>query len=753
MKLENFRYATSLDLNMGYYHIKLDTESKRLCTIVLPWGKYEYQALPMGLSNSPDIFQEKMSELMDGLEFVRAYIDDLLIITDGSYEDHLEKVEQVLSRLREAGLKVNAEKSFFARTELEYLGYWVTNQGISPQTKKVAAILNIAAPTNLKELRHFLGIINFYRDMWIRRSETLAPLSKLVSTKVKWQWEEEQQNAFTTIKRIIAREVLLSHCDFNEPFEIHTDASKYQLGAVISQKGKPIAFYTRKLNSSQKNYTTTERELLAIVETLKEFRNILLGHRVIVYTDHQNLTYKVFNTERVMRWRMIAEEYGAELRYIKGTHNVVADTLSRLHLEPKLPSEPDWTRTDCPDVRQLAEAFALQEFTLPEDAYPLRLKTIMREQQKDQVLLTNARKPDTRYQITSFRGGGINRKLICLNGKIVIPATLQKRVVNWYHETLCHPGETRTENTISQYLTWVNLRKTVHEVCSTCHTCQISKRTKKKYGHLPEKEAEAIPWETLCVDMIGPYKIQRKGKPELTLWCITMIDPATGWFEIVEVPTKRADIVANKIEQTWLTRYPWPQTIIYDRGTEFMAEFSKMVEDDYGIVKKPITKRNPQANAIVERVHQTIGNMIRPFSAHSNPNIDEEDPWTGILSAVAFAVRSTVHTTTQATPMQLTFGRDAILPLKFTANWAYIRERKQKEICRNNIRENATRKEHNYRVDDQVLIKTDQPTKFGADPYKGPYVITQVNSNGTVRVREGTVTDTYNIRMITPYKS
>ena len=136
LKLEGFQYGTLLDLNMGYYHIELSPFSKRLCPIVLPWGKYEYQCLPMGLSNSPDIFQEKMSILMDGLEYVRAYIDNLLCISKGTWEDHLEKLEEVLKRLQEAGLKVNAKKSFFGRGELEYLGYWITRKGIMPVTQE-----------------------------------------------------------------------------------------------------------------------------------------------------------------------------------------------------------------------------------------------------------------------------------------------------------------------------------------------------------------------------------------------------------------------------------------------------------------------------------------------------------------------------------------------------------------------------------------------------------------------------------------
>ena len=164
------------------------------------------------------------------------------------------------------------------------------------------AIKNLVSPKTKRELRRFIGIVNYYRDMWIRRSDILAPLSKLTSKTVKWQWTEVEQKAFETIKRIIARETLLVYPDFNKPFIIHTDASHLQLGAVISQDNKPIAFYSQKLNPAQMRYTTTERELLSIVETLKEFRNILLGQRIKVYTDHKNLTYTNFNTERVMRW-------------------------------------------------------------------------------------------------------------------------------------------------------------------------------------------------------------------------------------------------------------------------------------------------------------------------------------------------------------------------------------------------------------------------------------------------------------------
>ena len=333
-KLEGFNYATSLDLTMGYYHIRLTPQASSYCTVVFPWGKYEYLRLPMGLCNSPDIFQEKMGDLFYELEYVRAYLDDLLVISNSpDLKIHLHQLEETFNILSDAGLKVNVAKSHFCREELEYLGYWVTRDGIKPLAKKVEAILNIDEPKTRKQVRRFIGMINYYRDMWIRRSETLAPLTALTSKNTPWRWTDVEQCAFDQIKKILAQEALLSHPNFSKPFHIHTDASKVQLGAVISEDDRPIAFYSKKLTDTQTRYSTTERELLSIVEVLKEFRNILLGQELIIHMDHKNLTYSNFTTEKVMRWRLFIEEYSPNLQYIQGESNVVADALSHLGIK------------------------------------------------------------------------------------------------------------------------------------------------------------------------------------------------------------------------------------------------------------------------------------------------------------------------------------------------------------------------------------------------------------------------------------
>ena len=652
--------------------------------------------------------------------------------------------------MRQAGLKVNVKKSFFARSELEYLGYWITRDGVSPTTTKVNAITNIAPPRTKKELRGFIGMVNYYRDMWIRRSHILAPLAALTSKTTAWKWGDEEQKAFTTVKCIISKQVLLAYPDFDKEFVIHTDASHTQLGAVISQDDKPIAFYSRKLKPEQTRYTTTERELLSIVETLKEFRNILLGHRIVVYTDHKNLTFKNFNTERVMRWRLILEEFGPELRYIKGEHNIVADALSRLGMvkEPiteALPSEA------------AAELFAgeEEEFEFPTE-FPLSYAEIQSKQDADDYIKKRLAEADSPYQKQEFPFGDKTFSLVTKKDKIVLPKNLQLRAVNYYHTTLCHPGETRMELTMGQHYSWLGMRQTIQKVCKNCVQCQLNKPTFRAMGHLPPKAVEETPWERLCIDLIGPYQIDgsRGRSTERMLHCLTMIDPATGWFEISEIPAKRADEIIKVLKQKWLVRYPKPCEIIMDRGREFMAEVKEVLKNEYGIKRKTITPRNPQANAMVERAHQTLGYMLNTLQIGQDDNF--QDRWDGILAAVGFAMRATVHSTTRATPMQLVFGRDAIHNVRFQADWKYIKERRQRQIIQNNDRENAGRIPHTYQVGDQVKLEQHQQRKFGTARYSGPHTIDRVNDNGTVRLRHstangGAVYRTWNIRKIHPY--
>ena len=348
--------------------------------------------------------------------------------------------------------------------------------------------------------------------------------------------------------------------------------------------------------------------------------------------------------------------------------------------------------------------------------------------------------------------------LVVREDKIVLPKALQKRATEWYHAVLTmHPGETRTELTMGQHFTWSKMCSTVQQVCQCCKACQLNKPKLRKLGHLPPKIPEEIPSERLCIDLVGPYTIgDKKKKNEATLHCLTMIDPVTGWFEIKEIPAKSADEVANVLEMAWFSRYPWPAEVIMDRGREFRAEVEKLLKDEYGIRRKLISTRNPQANSMVERAHQTIHNLLATQGIKSREDLPN-GTWDGILSAVRFTMRATIHTTTRATPAQLVFGRDAIHNTRFEANWQFIKERRRNVIQQNNDRENAKRTPHTYKVGNTVMIEQYQHRKYGQPKYNGPYVVDTVNDNGTVRLRHatangGTVYQTWNARNIHPFK-
>ena len=550
-KMVGFQYATAIDISMGYWHIELDPTSQNMCTIVLPWGKYKYTKLPMGVSAAPDIFQEKMYGLMEGLEFVRCYLDDLLILSNGTYDDHLSKIDTVLQRLQQAGLKIRAKKCAFAMPELEYLGYHISRKGIKPIYKKVQAMLNIQTPKTVKQLQSFIGLVNYYRDMWKRRSHVLAPLSKLtkLNRKKRLPWGDDQQRSFEEIKQIIANEVILAYPDFNKSFEIHVDASDVQLGAVISQDKKPIAFFSRKLTSAQQKYTIGEREMLSAVETLLEFRNILLGSKITIYTDHMNNVNPTTKhaSKRITHWRWLMEEFGPTFVYVRGDANNIADTFSRLETKNKVSEAlccleaADVTFSSLTDMEQ-AELFdSLAEEETPQYVYPLGANVIAREQKKDRQLL----------ELLTSKSAYFTKKvegveLIHMNDKIYIPAQLRPQVLTWYHEMLIHPGQKRLELTLRQHLTWPGLTADVKRTCDTCHLCKIYKSIPNNYGHLPPKNIdEDIPWRTICVDLIGPYQITDGTGVDYKLWAMTMIDPATGWFEIVETHTKQQNILVS----------------------------------------------------------------------------------------------------------------------------------------------------------------------------------------------------------------
>lgn len=283
---------------------------------------------------------------------------------------------------------------------------------------------------------------------------------------------------------------------------------------------------------------------------------------------------------------------------------------------------------------------------------------------------------------------------------------------------------------------------------------------------------ELVPWKTVLIDLIGPYSVTAKQiqpggtikEVELKLTCMTMVDPATGWFEIAEVPyysiedvkkdenqyiDKSSARISRIFEQTWLSRYPRPEEVVCDNGSEFKLHFKALLKD-FDIKPRPTTAENPQGNSPVERIHQVVQNMIRTKELDSY-EFDHLDPWGEILSSVGWAIRASYHSTLQATPAQLVFERDMLFNLKKVINWKSITENKRRQIARDNERENAARIDYEYQIGDRVLRKKKGILRKFSKKKSDPYQIIAIHSNGTVTIQKGATQDRLSIRLIEPY--
>ena len=299
---------------------------------------------------------------------------------------------------------------------------------------------------------------------------------------------------------------------------------------------------------------------------------------------------------------MLLEEFGPKVEHIQGEKNVVADALTRLDMQPKQHDVLEDTRTPV----QLSYVTDTDINEVLEELFPMSPKEIYSHQQRDQDLLKKL-EVNEKYSLKKIEG----QELITYKGKIYIPETLRERVMDWYHTYLVHPGTTRMVSTMQSILYWHGIWKDVEDHVSSCDICQRCKKQKNKYGKLPAKQAETTPWKRVNVDLIGPYTIKGKNKT-YELRCMTMVDPVTNWFEISRIKSPSSEECQRIFDSTWLARYPRPKEIGFDNGGEFKKLFRELTEN-MGIKRKPTTDYNPQANAIVERIHQVLGNQLRSF--------------------------------------------------------------------------------------------------------------------------------------------
>ena len=830
-----YNFFTKLDLSMQYYIFELDEPSQEIATIVTPFGKFAYQRMAMGLCTSPDEAQSMMTHILRDLD-VDVYIDDVGIFTDGSYDEHLIVVDKVLDRLQSNGCKMNPLKCDWAVQETDFLGYWLTPNGVKPWKKKVDAILKMKKPETTTQLRSFLGAVTYYRHLWPRRSHILAPLTALSGKPTLQDWNPDCDKAFAEMKALIASDAIMAFPDPNKHFHIFTDASDYQMGAAILQKDdngkmRPVAYYSKKLSDAQKNYTTTEKEMLAIVYCFREYRSTLLGTRITVYTDHKNLTFHTLSSSRVLRWRLYLEDFSPEFKYHPGVDNTLADCFSRLpymdkplegkspadvkaaakgktvhfdtmelpdkdadeflHSEHnKPPSEAEIHRTmPCSfkccrhktsmldDAELLEVLFCLPVTDLdtnlcsivpaPLEVFlsvpdldlmgnPLKVQNIADHQRRDPKFRNLIRSQPTKYFVKRVRDWHLVHVLTDPTrpdySRVLLPESMVNHVVTWYHLALGHAGTTRMYETISQTFYFTGLKQRCEAF--KCDLCQKQKTSGPGYGLLPPRQASLLPFEEVHIDLVGPWTFTfPTGNKEVTMNALTVIDPVTNLVEIISIESKTAAHVAQKFENVWISRYPKPMRVVFDQGGEFVgAEFQLMLVK-HAIKDVPLTSKNPQSNAICERMHRTIGDVLRTTMRVTPPtnNLQCRQLLEDAIATCIYATRVSVSRSLGTSPGNLVFRRDMLFDVPYLADLVTIRDRRQQLVDLNLEKSNKKRRFFEYKVGSQVLIKTFKPNKMEKKAH-GPYRVSQVYTNGTLDVeRRPGVIERLNIRRLLPY--
>jgi hypothetical protein len=527
------KYFTLLDIENAYWNIPIREEDKDKTGLVTPLGSFRYERMAFGLSGAPATFQRVMDAMLIGLRDVEVlvYLDDILVFSN-TIEDHVRRLRLVFERIREANFKLSATKCTFCVPEVVYLGHVVNKHGVAPDPSKVRAIKDFPRPRTVKDVRAFLGLSGYYRDFIRKYADMSRPLTQLTKKDEKFGWTNLQQQAFDKLKDALTFESVLAHPRFDQPFILSTDASDYAVSAILSQlhngKERPIGFASRMLNAAERNYSTTHKELLAVVFGTHIYRCYLYGRKFKVITDHAALkwliTVKNHQCARLTRWILKLSEYEFEIEHKAGKKHVNADCLSRHiatvvpHLDRKPPDGDALTRE---------VVFAAQQ----EDVRCRKLRNAILAGTEVEYLITE--------DGILYKGRDVE------HAKLIVPETLTQTIIELQHDKVYagHQGAKGTRDLIKLDYYWPSMDRDIEEYVRRCDSCakfKAGRQAKAPLGELPET---SFPFEMTSIDICGPYPETTRGNRYL----LTYIDHFTRYPEAIPIPRQDASTVARAL--------------------------------------------------------------------------------------------------------------------------------------------------------------------------------------------------------------
>ena len=686
------KYFTTLDLASGFHQIPVSEKDIEKTAFSVNNGKYEFIRLPFGLKNAPSIFQRVMDDVLREHigKICHVYIDDIIIFSK-TFEEHLKNLEIILQTLRKANFKIQPDKSEFLKTEVEFLGFIVSEDGLKPNMKKVECIRKYPEPKNLKDLRAFLGLSGYYRRFVRDYAKLAKPLTKLLrgedghrqipknqSKNHAIKLDEEAINSFNTLKDILSSNDVLTFPDFEKPFILTTDASDIALGAVLSQQfpdgERPITFISRTLSSTEENYATNEREMLGVVWALHNLRNFIYGAKLKIYTDHLPLTFTLSpknNNAKLKRWKAFLEEHDYEMFYKAGKSNVVADALSRIQINSLTVTQHSAEDDDSsyiPSTEAPINVFRNQlifqigpnssyEFNVPFEKFT---RHIFVEQQftidflKDKLLrFLNPGVLNGIFTDEPTMGTIQEIYKTHFNPKITRARFSQLRVEDLEDEerqldeiknihNFAHRNAKENSLQLVKRFFFPGMHKLIQNYVKTCEICKTEKYERQPQKFIPVKTPiPQYPGEIVHID-IFLYNANNL--------FISSLDKFTKYLKMRPIKSKAISDIKDVLLQLL---YDWdlPAHIVIDNESSFVSNVVEQMILNLGvqIFKTPVNRS--ETNGQVERCHSTIREIARCTKA-LNPDM----PVKVLIQEATHKYNNTIHSFTKNTPKNIYIG-------------------------------------------------------------------------------------------------
>ncbi|GJX00515.1 putative reverse transcriptase domain-containing protein [Tanacetum coccineum] len=611
-QLQGSSVYLKIDLRSGYHQLKVREGDIPKTAFRTRYGHYEFQVMPFGLTNAPAVFMDLMNRVCKPYldKFVIVFIDDILIYSKNKKE-HEEHLRTILELLKKEELYAKFSKCEFWIPKVQFLGHVINSEGIHVDPAKIESIKDWVSPKSPTEIRQFLGLAGYYRRFIEGFSKIAKPMTKLTQKKVKFVWGDKQEAAFQTLKQKLCSAPILALPEGSEDFVAYCDASIKGLGVVLMQRDKVIAYASRQLKIHEKNYTTHDLELGAVVFALKIWRHYLYGTKCTVFTDHKSLQHILNQKElnmRQRRWLELLSDYDCEIRYHPGKANVVADALSRKERIKPL------------RVRALVMTIGLD---LPKQILNAQTEARKPENIKNEdvggMLVKNSK------DLEKFRTEKLEPRTdgtLCFNGRSWLPCYGDLRTVKAEHQ--------------------------------------------RPSGLLVQPEIPQWKWDNITMDFVT--KLPKSSQGYDTIWVI--VDRLTKSVIFVQMrETDPLEKLAKLYLKEVVARHGIPVSIICDRDPRFASRFWRTLQKALGTSLDMSTAYHPETDGQSERTIQTLEDMLRACV------IDFGKGWVNHLPLVEFSYNNSYHASIKAAPFEALYGRKCRSPIKQRMHTARDRQK------------------------------------------------------------------------------